>query len=152
FVRPDRSSVRNPPLRPGAELALIPPAGCGGACGSGFPAPAQQPPRYALQALSSLVSQDRGGLRFHQPPSGLAALGVVAPAPGATPSKYVARRETPVYIPENCTQCMECITACPDAALPNPAQEVSTVLKTAADYYVTDASERAKLTAELKGV
>jgi pyruvate-ferredoxin/flavodoxin oxidoreductase len=48
---------------------------------------------------------------------------------GATQSKYVARRETPVYIAENCTQCMECITACPDTALPNTSQEISTVLK-----------------------
>jgi ferredoxin len=47
---------------------------------------------------------------------------------GATQSKYVARRETPVYIAENCTQCMECITACPDTALPNTAQDVGTVL------------------------
>ena len=44
---------------------------------------------------------------------------------GATQSKYVARRETPVYIAENCTQCMECITACPDTALPNTSQDVS---------------------------
>ena len=44
---------------------------------------------------------------------------------GATQSKYVARRETPVYIAENCTQCMECITACPDTALPNTAQDVA---------------------------
>ena len=57
---------------------------------------------------------------------------------GATQSKYVARRETPVYIAENCTQCMECITACPDTALPNTSQDVSTVLKTALNYYVTD--------------
>src|SRR5215467_14069388 len=71
---------------------------------------------------------------------------------GSTQSKYVARRETPVYIAENCTQCMECITACPDTALPNTSQDVSTVLKTAAHYYVTDAGERQKLIGELKGV
>jgi pyruvate-ferredoxin/flavodoxin oxidoreductase len=71
---------------------------------------------------------------------------------GATQSKYVARRETPVYIAENCTQCMECITACPDTALPNTSQDVSTVLKTALNYYVTDAGERQQLAAELKGV
>src|SRR5207244_7238505 len=67
-------------------------------------------------------------------------------------SKYVSRRETPGYIAENCTQCMECITACPDTALPNTSQDVSTVLKTAAHYYVTDATERQKLIGELKGV
>src|SRR5438552_2787028 len=71
---------------------------------------------------------------------------------GATQSKYVARRETPVYIAENCTQCMECITACPDTALPNTSQDVSTVLKTAANYYVTDPAERQNLVSELKGV
>src|SRR5206468_469580 len=47
---------------------------------------------------------------------------------------------------------MECITACPDTALPNTSQDVSTVLKTAAHYYVTDPAERQKLIAELKGV
>src|SRR5215467_3455473 len=71
---------------------------------------------------------------------------------GATQSKYVARRETPVYIAENCTQCMECITACPDTALPNTSQDVGTVLKTAVTYYVTDAGERQRLMAELKGI
>ena len=39
-------------------------------------------------------------------------------------SKYVARRETPLYIAENCTQCMECIAVCPDTALPNCAQDL----------------------------
>ena len=82
----------------------------------------------------------------------MASLGVMGAGSGATQSKYVARRETPVYIAENCTQCMECITACPDTALPNTSQEVGTVLKTAANYYVTDAGERHKLIAELKGV
>src|SRR5581483_9373453 len=77
---------------------------------------------------------------------------VMAAGSGATQSKYVARRETPVYIAENCTQCMECITACPDTALPNTSQDVSTVLKTAAHYYVTDNLERQKLVGELKGV
>ncbi|MGN6552904.1 MAG: thiamine pyrophosphate-dependent enzyme, partial [Verrucomicrobiota bacterium] len=43
-------------------------------------------------------------------------------------------------------------TACPDTALPNTSQEVATVLRTAAHYYVTDPAERPKLVAELKGV
>jgi len=51
------------------------------------------------------------------PPAPLASVGVMGSGSGATQSKYVARRETPVYIAENCTQCMECITACPDTAL-----------------------------------
>ena len=71
---------------------------------------------------------------------------------GATQSKYVARRETPVYIAENCTQCMECITACPDTALPNMAQEISTILKTAVNNYVRDRDQRQKLGAELAGI
>src|SRR5205085_7109708 len=71
---------------------------------------------------------------------------------GATQSKYVARRETPVYIAENCTQCMECITACPDTALPNSAQDVAVVLRTAAINYITNTTERKKLLNELKGI
>src|SRR4051794_39865634 len=82
----------------------------------------------------------------------MASIGVMGAGTGATQSKFVARRETPVYIAENCTQCMECITACPDTALPNTSQDVSTVLKTAAHYYVTEPGERQKLVAELKGV
>ena len=35
-------------------------------------------------------------------------------------------------------QCMECITACPDTALPNTAQDISTVLVTAIRNYVSD--------------
>ncbi|MCB1225508.1 MAG: hypothetical protein KDK99_06835, partial [Verrucomicrobiales bacterium] len=41
--------------------------------------------------------------------------------------------------------CMECITACPDTALPNTAQDVSTVLKTAVMNYVTSTDDRKKL-------
>ena len=47
---------------------------------------------------------------------------------------------------------MECITACPDTALPNTSQDVATVLKTAVHYYVTDPAERTKLAGELKGI
>src|SRR3989441_1155991 len=47
---------------------------------------------------------------------------------------------------------MECITACPDTALPNTAQEVATVLRTAAINYVTNIPERKKLLNELKGI
>src|SRR5258707_9291083 len=47
---------------------------------------------------------------------------------------------------------MECTTAWRETALPNPSQDVSTVLKTAVHYYVTDPAERQKLVAELKGV
>jgi pyruvate-ferredoxin/flavodoxin oxidoreductase len=148
---PDRSSMRNPPLRPAVSPPMIPTAGCG----NGRPAPAMpaaQTPRYALQTLAKFDSEFRCGHAYHQPAGALASVGVMGAGTGATQSKYVARRETPVYIAENCTQCMECITACPDTALPNMAQDVATVLKTAASYYVTDAAERQKLKAELNGI
>ena len=50
----------------------------------------------------------------------------MAAGSGDTASKYVARRETPLYIAENCTQCMECIAVCPDTALPNCSQDLET--------------------------
>src|SRR5213079_1758192 len=84
----------------------------------------------------------RAGLGYDQPAGALASLGVMAAGSGDTASKYVARRETPLYIPENCTQCMECIAVCPDTALPNCSQDLETVLRTAVTNYVTDASER----------
>jgi len=117
---PDRSSMRNPPVRPVGEMPMIPTAGCGTGCGSlPIPAPAAQTPRCAFQTLAKFDSEFRSGHGYHQPSSALASLGVMGAGTGATQSKYVARRETPVYIAENCTQCMECITACPDTALPN---------------------------------
>jgi pyruvate-ferredoxin/flavodoxin oxidoreductase len=147
----DRSSMRNPPVAPVLREALMPTAGCGTACG-GLPTPASQTPRYAVQSLAKFDSEFRAGLGYHQPSGAFASVGVMGAGTGATQSKYVARRETPVYIAENCTQCMECITVCPDTALPNTSQEIRTVLKTAAHYYVTDAAEREKLVAELRGV
>ncbi|MGB6193525.1 MAG: thiamine pyrophosphate-dependent enzyme, partial [Terracidiphilus sp.] len=75
----------------------------------------------------------------------LSAMGVIAAATGDTASKYVARRETPLYIPENCTQCMECISVCPDTALPNTSQDLGTLLSTAVARYVTDTGERRKM-------
>jgi pyruvate-ferredoxin/flavodoxin oxidoreductase len=134
---PDRSSMRNPP-RAARRAPFIPTAGCGSAgCGS-IPMPAAQPARAPFQTLAKFDSEFRAGLGYHQPAGALASVGVMGAGTGATQSKYVARRETPVYIAENCTQCMECITACPDTALPNMAQEVATVLKTAVNNYVTD--------------
>ena len=150
---PDRSSMRNAPVAPLNAGPLIPTAGCGTSCGSGgIPTPAEQTPRYQFQKLATFDKEYRAGLGYHQPSGALASLGVMAAGTGATQSKYVARRETPVYIAENCTQCMECITACPDTALPNTSQEVASVLKTAVTYYVTDNAERPKLAAELKGI
>ncbi len=69
----------------------------------------------------------------------------MAAGSGDTASKYVARRETPLYIAENCTQCMECIAVCPDTALPNCSQDLDTVLRTAITNYVTDPGERVKM-------
>jgi pyruvate-ferredoxin/flavodoxin oxidoreductase len=149
---PDRSSMRNAPLRPLGEVSMIPTAGCGTGCHPPISAPDAQAPRQPFQTLAKFDSEYRSGFAYHQPSGALASLGVMAAGTGATQSKYVARRETPVYIAENCTQCMECITACPDTALPNTSQDVSTVLKTAAHYYVSDATERQKLMGELKGV
>src|ERR1019366_8665479 len=148
----DRSSMRNPPLAPQGEHQIIPTAGCGAAGCSSIPMPAQQVGRAPFQTLGKFDSEFRAGLGYHQPSGAFASVGVMGAGTGSTQSKYVARRETPVYIAENCTQCMECITACPDTALPNMAQDVGTVLKTAANYYVTDMAERHKLMGELKGI
>ncbi len=54
-----------------------------------------------------------------------------------------------MWIAENCTQCMECITACPDTALPNTAQDVALVLSQAARAYVEDRDVRELLLAEI---
>ena len=49
-------------------------------------------------------------------------------------------------------RCMECITACPDTALPNTAQDVSTVLVTAIRNYVTNADDQKALLNEVQGI
>ncbi len=139
---PDRSSMRNPPLKPLGTHEIIPTAGCGSAGCSSIPMPAAQVPRAPFQTLAKFDGEYRNGLGYHQPAGALASVGVMGAGTGATQSKYVARRETPVYIAENCTQCMECITACPDTALPNMAQDVGTVLKTAVNNYVTAIADR----------
>jgi pyruvate-ferredoxin/flavodoxin oxidoreductase len=149
---PDRSSMRNPMVAPLGDHQMIPTAGCAASgCGS-IPMPAAQPARAPFQTVAKFDSEFRAGLGYHQPSGAFASVGLMASGTGATQSKYVARRETPVYIAENCTQCMECITACPDTALPNTAQDVSTVLKTAVNNYVTDRDERLKFGAELAGL
>lgn len=90
-------------------------------------------------------SEFRAGLGYDQPSSVLSSVGVMPVATGATGSKYVARRHIPVWIQENCTQCMECIVVCPDTALPNTAQEIRTVLNTAIRNYVKDEASRNKM-------
>ena len=90
-------------------------------------------------------SEFRAGLGYNQPSSPLSAVGVMAAASGATASKYGARRETPVYYPENCTQCMACITACPDTALPTTTHELGTILETAFNNYISNGDDRVKM-------
>jgi pyruvate-ferredoxin/flavodoxin oxidoreductase len=136
----DRSTLRG--------VALLPVNGDGGGCARGcrtIPAPPAQAERVPVTRISTFDGEFRAGLGYHQPASALASVGVMAAASGDTASKYVARRETPLFIPENCTQCMECIAVCPDTALPNCAQDLDTILRTAIGNYVRDPAERAKM-------
>jgi pyruvate-ferredoxin/flavodoxin oxidoreductase len=138
---PDNSKMRGDRIHPlnedkGFEL----PVGCGGAC---------QPERAPVQTTAKFDSEFRSDYGYDQPASALASVGMMAAATGRYASKRIARRETPVFIAENCTQCMACIAACPDTALPNTAQEIATVLATAVDNYVLDGEERGKLHAEI---
>ncbi len=142
---PDRSTLRGKALLP-----VIPQfaADGGESCGSGcrsHAVPEGQGERTPLTRVSVFDSEFRSDYGYDQPSSPLSALGVMAAGSGDTASKYVARRETPLYIPENCTQCMECIAVCPDTALPNCSQDLSTVLQTAIANYVSDSSERQKM-------
>jgi pyruvate-ferredoxin/flavodoxin oxidoreductase len=111
---PDRSSMR------GAVLAPLTDCGCdnGGCSTDDMPAELKQEERVPVFQRKSFDDEYRAGLGYDQPASPLASVGVMAAASGDTASKYGARRETPVFIAENCTQCMECIAACPDTALP----------------------------------
>ena len=147
----DHSSLRGQALMP--ILESIPAlATAGGSCGSGcrsHPLPAGQAQRTPLASLANFDAEFRAHFGYNQPATPLSAMGMVAAATGDTASKYVARRETPLFIPENCTQCMECISVCPDTALPNTAQDLSTLLRTAVSYYVADPADRAKLLSAL---
>jgi pyruvate-ferredoxin/flavodoxin oxidoreductase len=146
----DRSSLRGQALLPILELATA-----GGSCGTGCrstPTPAGQGPRTPISRVAEFDAQFRSNFGYNQPATPLSAMGVIAAATGDTASKYVARRETPLYIPENCTQCMECISVCPDTALPNTSQDLSTLLTTAVSYYVADADDRGKLMRALPAI
>jgi pyruvate-ferredoxin/flavodoxin oxidoreductase len=138
----DRSSLRGEALLP----AVIDDNGneCHLGCRS-FPAPAGQAERTPVTRIATFDAEFRSGYGYNQPSSALASVGVMAAASGDTASKYVARLITPLFIPENCTQCMECITVCPDTALPNCAQEVETILHAAVSRYVSDPRERRKM-------
>ncbi len=102
--------------------------------------------------MSTFDKEFRAGLGYHQPASPLSSVGIVASGTGATASKYVARREVPVFIEENCTQCMDCITICPDSAMPNTAQDISTILYNAISNYVSDAGARTALLASVSEI
>ncbi len=144
----DRSTLRGqallPVLNQQVEFAEV---GAGAVTGMrrSTPAPARQGPRPPVASINAFDAEFRSHFGYNQPATPLAAMGVIAAATGDTASKYVARRETPMYIPENCTQCMECISVCPDTALPNCSQDLSTMLSTAISHYVSDAGERTKM-------
>jgi pyruvate-ferredoxin/flavodoxin oxidoreductase len=143
LVAADRSSLRGQALLPILELATA-----GGSCGTGCrstPIPAGQGARTPISSVTKFDAEFRSSYGYDQPATPLSAMGVIAAATGDTASKYVARRETPLYIPENCTQCMECISVCPDTALPNTSQDLSTLLTTAVSYYIADPEDRTKL-------
>src|SRR5262245_12044040 len=138
---PDRSTLRGVALRP-----IFAGNGGGEGCGCrSHDMPEGQHDRTPLTRIASFDNEFRAGLGYNQPASPFASLGIMAAGSGDTASKYVARRETPLFIPENCTQCMECITVCPDTALPNCSQDLQTLLRTAMTHYVTDGGERDKM-------
>ena len=142
----DHSSLRGQALLPILEMAAV---GADSGCSSGgcrsIPAPEGQGPRTPVSSIAAFDAEFRSHYGYDQPATPLSALGVIAAATGDTASKYVARRETPLYIPENCTQCMECISVCPDTALPNTSQDLSTLLGTAVTRYISDQGERRKM-------
>lgn len=143
----DLSSMRGEALLPAAEA-------CGaGGCGKEGCEPApEQAERTPLFKTETFDDEFRAGLGYDQPASPYSAVGIMAAASGMTASKYGARRETPIFIQENCTQCMACITACPDTALPNTAHDVSTILETAANNYVTDEAGRKAIVEAVAGI
>lgn len=139
---PDLSAMRGESLFPNAD--------CGGSVGC---APDEgQRAGLPMYKAENFNREYKGGFGYNQPASPLAAVGVMAAATGAAASKRGARRETPRYFPENCTQCMACIASCPDAALPNTAQDLQTVLQAAVDNYVTEPEQRAVLRGALADI
>jgi pyruvate-ferredoxin/flavodoxin oxidoreductase len=143
----DRSTLRGMPILP---IVLDDGPGNGHSCGCrSNPIPDGQVERTPVTRVAAFDAEFRSGLGYNQPASPLASVGVMAAGSGDTASKYVARRETPLYIAENCTQCMECIAVCPDTALPNCSQDLETILRTAIGRYVTDSGERQKMLTSL---
>ena len=149
----DRSNMRLHPFMPQEDCTILPTAGVPLDENLRTPKiPEGQHYKHPVQKIAKFDSEFRNGLGYHQPAGALASVGVMAAGTGATASKYVARRETPLYIPENCTQCMECITACPDTALPNTAQEIGSLLQTAVRNYVKDGEQQKLLNEQIPGV
>ena len=142
---PDRSTLRGQALLPVVMPDSIAASeGCGTGCRT-VPPPDGQGERTPLTRIAEFDRLFRSQYGYNQPANAYASLGIMAAGSGDTASKYVARRETPLFIPENCTQCMECIAVCPDTALPNCSQDLLTILRTAVLNYVSDAGERRKL-------
>jgi pyruvate-ferredoxin/flavodoxin oxidoreductase len=138
---PDHSTLRGEALLPVMNEGD---GGCHTGCRS-VPIPATQHDRTPVTRVATFNAEFRGGYGYNQPASAFASVGVIAAGTGDTASKYVARRETPLYIAEKCTQCMECIAVCPDTALPNCSQDLETILRTAIAQYVKDPGERQKM-------
>ena len=134
----DRSTLRGVALLPVIDSADD--TGC-----RSTPVPPSQNERTPVTRVATFNAEFRAGLGYNQPSSPFASVGVMAAGTGDTASKYVARRETPLFIPEKCTQCMECITVCPDTALPNCSEDMATILQAAVAHYVGDAGERKKM-------
>ena len=143
----DRSSLRGLPILPMA----MPTNGSGEGCSTcrSHAIPEGQGARTPVTQVASFDNEFRSDYGYDQPASPLAAMGVMAAGSGDTASKYVARRETPLFIAENCTQCMDCISVCPDTALPNCSQDIETILRTAILNYVSDDVERGKMLASV---
>jgi len=141
----DHSSLRGQALLPILETV---PAFAEASCSTGrrsTPPPPGQAARTPISSVNVFDAEFRSHFGYDQPATPLSAMGIIAAATGDTASKYVARRETPLYIAENCTQCMECISVCPDTALPNCSQDLGTILGTAVTRYVADPAERKKM-------
>lgn len=139
----DRSSMRLPALDACDTCVVELPS---------MEAPAGQEVRIPLTKLSTFNKEFKAGLGYFQPSTPLSSVSMVASGTGRGASKYVSRREAPVWIAENCTGCMDCIIACPDTALPNVAQDFDVVFQTAANGYILDEGERAKMLEELPGL
>ena len=138
----DRSSLRGEALLPrSATITAM------DATSAAAPSPCPLARQNALRSRgsrpsmpSSVPATDTTSRRLRWPRS------ASWPPPAAIRRRSTSRVSiTPLFIPENCTQCMECIAVCPDTALPNCSQDVETILHTAVTRYVTDPGERRKM-------